>query len=463
MSSPVYLPAELVHAILLQVNDWDAEDNRLKRGFTTCSLICRHWATVIRLLLFLELTLRSAEDVSKLLEFLEHPNFLGRPLRDCIRMLNIVNNQQRKEAPWVHHILKLRGKFAFLNITVIPAHTSAPEMQLALTETNHLLTVPFAWLPKTLPTSRGFLRSLTLSNIRFPSIRVLVDAIARLRVGELTLDHISFVNQEIEVLRARRVRPTPEFYLTVSRCFPSAADDLACWSRIANLLFASQGYALLNDAAWELLDKHLPLLLSFIPEDFSLQHLSVKEIGSIDDARRGYTYELHSEDKVISALSIFVVKGQPDHAEIASARFLCPALDPAEMPSYFSGLEDTLLQLNGPSPPLTNVVCPTRDLATEVLELLRAGAIFPRLFSVQRKVYVEAPTRDGQGRCEFFAGQIVASFRPLAVDGERITLDKTQRVEWLLRRQSNGARMAYVRELLATSRAAGAAVDLGGQ
>ncbi|GJE95623.1 hypothetical protein PsYK624_118090 [Phanerochaete sordida] len=280
---PVYLPAELVHAVVLRLSDRDAEDNRLKRGLAACSLICRHWARIIRPLLFLEIALRSAGDVEQLLAFLGHPDFLGRPLRDCIRMLSIVEHEDHtpKAVPWLHHILRLHRHFRFINVSLTMADTvtvdaDQPEAQQTVS------TLPFAWLPKILPASVGFIHTLTLRGLRVPSLRMLVGCIARLRVSELTLEALTFAKHDVEAVRARRTRHSTEFYLAVSRCFADAADDVPRWVRIADMLFAGQGYARLGDAACALVDAHVPLLLSFAGETGQVEHLNVRSVGSLD-------------------------------------------------------------------------------------------------------------------------------------------------------------------------------------
>ncbi|GJE95622.1 hypothetical protein PsYK624_118080 [Phanerochaete sordida] len=167
----------------------------------------------------------------------------------------------------------------------------------------------------------------------------------------------------------------------------------------------------------------------------------------------GYEYNLLTDTALIARLAIFVHALRPACPEIRSLHFTCPTLAPAELPAYFSTLERTLLELNGISTPLLVITCPSKSLAADLLEYLRSGNLFPVLFGQRRSVHVAAGEPGAAVRREFTAANIVASFRPFAIEGERVTLDKAQRVEWLLRKQSDGSRKAYVRMLVLQARA----------
>ncbi|EKM52853.1 uncharacterized protein PHACADRAFT_149780 [Phanerochaete carnosa HHB-10118-sp] len=444
--SPIYLPGEVVHAILVRVKDRDAEDALLKHGLTSCSLICRHWAKVIRPILFFELNLKSADDISQLIEFLSQPDFLGHSLQNCIHILNIVGDRTPQSIPWVHQMLRLKGRFAFINITLVME--GIPEADLPQPEAKHISLLPFSWLPKTLPMSFGFLNALTLSGMRVPSIRALVDCVAHLRVGELTLENITFSKQEVEVFRFRRPRHfSPEFYLSISHCFQDT-DDLTRWFRISNFLFARQGYMMLNDVAWALVDKHIPLLLSLTRHQDQIKHMSVRSRGYSGDVEEGYEYSLHNQTEVVAELTVYTHRHRPAHPDIRYLRLTCPAISTADMPSCFDDFETALLDLNGTNVPLLTIICLDMDLVRDVIELLRMGSIFPHLFGRLRKVHIMARGRTRSVRRELTAAGIHSSFAPFTLDGERITLDKAQRVQWLLRKQSDGGKKAYLRELL---------------
>ena len=78
----IYLPSELVHAVLIRTEDF-GRNGLIKRGLASCSLTCKHWAVLIRPMLFMHLTLSSAEDVSRLVAFL-NADVLEPALSYCI-------------------------------------------------------------------------------------------------------------------------------------------------------------------------------------------------------------------------------------------------------------------------------------------------------------------------------------------------------------------------------------------
>ena len=104
------LPAEILHAILLRVHD-GGFDYSPKQGLAACSLVCRHWAALIRPMLFGRLTLRSAEDVAQLLAFLRAPAVFGQLLKSLVRAVYLEEDQARRNVPWGHQFLHRLGTY----------------------------------------------------------------------------------------------------------------------------------------------------------------------------------------------------------------------------------------------------------------------------------------------------------------------------------------------------------------
>ena len=143
-----YLPSELVHAILLRTQDKDSNHKPLKRGLTACSLTCRRWAALIRPMLFEELALRSGEDVSQLVAFMDAD--VQKPaLKDCIRSLTIVDDVGSERIPWSHQLMMLHTRLSFL-IEGWTVKDATPNLDAELL-LNHRSPLPFTILPRTLP------------------------------------------------------------------------------------------------------------------------------------------------------------------------------------------------------------------------------------------------------------------------------------------------------------------------
>lgn len=144
----IYIPSELVHAVLERM--WDCDDNgRIKRGLASCSLTCRYWAAIIRPLLFEELMIHSREEIRQLVAFMD-ADFLEPTLSKCIQFLNVIEDQASVGPPWSHQLIRLASRLPGLLIdswTVKGAPTfSNSQHRLARRS-----PLPFLVLPRTLP------------------------------------------------------------------------------------------------------------------------------------------------------------------------------------------------------------------------------------------------------------------------------------------------------------------------
>lgn len=151
------IPPELVYRILSLL----ATGYYSKEGLAACSQVCRYWARYLRPLLFKNITLRSLDDIVKILEFLD-ADVMEPPLAQCIGPGIYIRLRGSQPAPWVHHIPRLSRRLTskvFISLTEIGADTS----RNTRTQTH----LAFYSLPRALP--RTFfadvpLRHLTLKN-----------------------------------------------------------------------------------------------------------------------------------------------------------------------------------------------------------------------------------------------------------------------------------------------------------
>ena len=254
-----YLPDELVHAIVVRMRDRDKDYKPVKRGLTSCSLTCRHWASVIRPLLFGELIIRSAEDIEQLLALLNSPYTLHPYPRDCIRLLRVIDDRTSSSIPWSHQIFRLHRRIAHLYSVNLTIEKSGADDELPLGRDS---SRSFVIIPRTLPGSIMPLARLTLSHLRLPSVKTLANYVEHLRTTHIELDVVTFVKEDVPDIRHRRPHSYPKLSrLTVSHCFEDIA-GLLHWFNIANVLYACQGHLWVGDA---LAEKYIAILLSLSP------------------------------------------------------------------------------------------------------------------------------------------------------------------------------------------------------
>ena len=260
----IYLPSELVHAIVIRMRDHDKDNKPVKRGLASCSLTCRLWASLIRPLLFNELTIRSAdsEDVAQLLVFLDGPDTLDPYLRDCIRVLHAIDDRTPPSIPWSHQISRLHRRMPQIKAIYLTIENSGADDKLRPGRDS---TRPFAIIPRTLPGSITPLWGLTLSNLRLPSVKALANYVGHLHTPVIMLNAVAFVKEDVLDIRRRRPHPCSDFpSITVSHCFEDSA-GLQRWFKIANVLRACQGHLCVSDANLTLAEKYMAILLSLSP------------------------------------------------------------------------------------------------------------------------------------------------------------------------------------------------------
>jgi hypothetical protein len=203
------LPSELVGKILDQTV---AEHLRLpmadlKRGLSAYSLTCRHWAEVIRPILFNSITLRQPEDIMQLLDFLDSGVSVGPALSRCITSLTLHIRPSAIEAvgaePCLHHYCRLRKRLSALRSTEMSITDDDQSVTpFGRLKGRALLSMLSSSLPRTLPGAVFPVGILTLSGLRLRSVADLVHTVDSLRtVRHCSVTGLSFVED------ATRPRP----------------------------------------------------------------------------------------------------------------------------------------------------------------------------------------------------------------------------------------------------------------
>ena len=282
----------------------------------------------------------------------------------------------------------------------------------------------------------------------------------------IVLDNVTLtdaISPRFRLRRARRRRVLQD--VVVSHCLRDF-EAVRRWLNVANILFASQGYKRLDDAALALVESYLNLLLSPSGCHDKIQRLSVT-VGEIHctcfydslpwymkaqgnfaaPPRRTmyhFTITVQPGNTNIGTVSITVDHERPDEPYIEVIEYLCPAaMDRTSMVAYFESLETELTDLNGAHTPLLIITCRGRPTLDDVFKLLLDGSIFARYLRELRKV---SPRLDDP-RTDIWADELLSTPPSFALDDATVSLSTTQRVEWLLRDRYGGARQRYLRGL----------------
>lgn len=260
------LPEELLHAVLVRLDDREHRSERPpKRGLASCSLVCRHWARVIRPILFEHLTLSSAEDVSRLFAFLNARDFLSRPIRCCIEEVDLVEDRTLTSTPWGHHFFLMWCRQAPPGWVTWAINGAPADSQVQ--PTPRPSSLPSTLLPRALPMSAIYLNRVILSGLQVTSVRSLVNFVKFVQIGWLKLDNIAF-SEEVpgpqNIPRARsshRLTGQNDYYLLFQNCIRKPL-SLPFWVNLSNALFASQCCPPLDNDSELLVAKYLHLFAS---------------------------------------------------------------------------------------------------------------------------------------------------------------------------------------------------------
>ena len=271
----IRLPPELVHAILIQMRDRDEHRYPIKRGLASCSLTCRYWAPSIRPLLFEMLTLRSGEDVSQLVAFLDADS-LQPALNSCIHYLCMVEDQALAESSWSHQLIRLTRRLpeACILHWAVKGSSAASDSQHLLVR-NRMSPLPFAALPRTLPPSiLGRVFRLTLSGLSLRSLRDLARFLGnQMSCYGIELENVTFAEESVEEVQLHRA---PAFRSVLDSIRVShgllGRDAILYWMKTSRTLFSSQGHERLDNNILELVESYLHLLISRTGRQDQIQH-----------------------------------------------------------------------------------------------------------------------------------------------------------------------------------------------
>ncbi|EKM52860.1 uncharacterized protein PHACADRAFT_149790 [Phanerochaete carnosa HHB-10118-sp] len=234
-------------------------------------------------MLFGDLTLSNADDVSQLLAFLGARDFLGCALRTCILHLDLVEDRAPPGIPWSHHLLlRLSGQALLVNATWTIRNSPADD---ELQQARRPSSLP-SWclLPRTLPTSSIPLFHLTLSGLHIPSVRGLANFIKHLQVKQLQLEKITFLEANPGYVLHPRSSPRTsqsDFHVCILDCIKQST-DLPFWIKLAHTLLASQLRLPLDDDTETMIMKHLQLFASLhqCEENISTLAVNYMHLGS---------------------------------------------------------------------------------------------------------------------------------------------------------------------------------------
>ena len=224
----VDLPSELVHrnveqvvvSTLIEVSGKTID----KRGLAACGTTCRHWARLIRPVLFRRLSLRSSEDIQQPAEFLEDPVKEDMEIGGFIKVM-ILEQRTLAMPPWLHHVHILLRRLAHPRLELVLG-TSSSQINhgTLLCPVDAHDVPPLQILPRTFPYSSIQLRHILLYNLRLRSQTVLenlVDSLPILRTCECTV--VTFLSASESAERVRRRTRCHNFYrVSMSDCADSA-------------------------------------------------------------------------------------------------------------------------------------------------------------------------------------------------------------------------------------------------
>lgn len=247
------LPDELVDKILWDLDDWNLNPcTPSKRGLAACSQTCRHWAKSLRSVLWYCITLRSMEDTSQLLNFATTPDFLGRPLRSCVKYLHIVEDRSSSGLPWGHQIhLRL---LHVLNINTVDWKISGNSS-----------TTPLLPLPRTIPSRPLKITGLVLADLQLPCFDTVARFLDELHICYLKLENVTLSEEDLMATTAPRSflhRRPSHIRIRVIRS-AHVHSDLPSWLRLCHLLCVNRFQPILNSSVEALVVQHLQLLVSF--------------------------------------------------------------------------------------------------------------------------------------------------------------------------------------------------------
>ena len=259
-----HLPSELVHAILIQMRDDDENHLPIKRGLASCSQICRYWAAAIRPELFRDLTLRSGDDVSLLIAFLDADS-LQPALSGCIHSLDVVEDQASTGPPWSHQMVRLhrhlpRARIPGWVVKDAPAASDGQDPQAP----KSMSPLPFSTLPRALPRSTLFqITSLKLSGLSLRSLRGLASLVRnQILCEQLELDNVTFREETPDEIQLRRVASRSVLYMIEILHVRLDRDAILYWMKASRILFACRDHERLDTAILELVANYLHLLVS---------------------------------------------------------------------------------------------------------------------------------------------------------------------------------------------------------
>jgi hypothetical protein len=255
-------PSELVRAILDQVVARYPRPKTpvsgSKLGLSAYSLTCRHWAEVIRPVIFRKIQLRQPEDVVQLLEFLDSGASIGPPLCNCIEelALHVYPAAVVTAVPCLHHYYKLVKRLHALRHTSIimkddqPAITHGPSHHLEQgLQSRSLLNILSSSLPKTLPGTIFPVHKLVLFGLQLRTVGDLVCVVNSLpTIRSFTGERLTFTDNVTAPRRTIRRKTSMLQRVFVTGC---GDESLKSHLELCSMITNSRGHLGFSVDAWD--------------------------------------------------------------------------------------------------------------------------------------------------------------------------------------------------------------------
>ena len=259
------LPPEVVARIAHLCRACDERYNLDRSRLAACSLTCRYWSQLTRRDLLQVITLKSAADISQLLQYLDTPTRLTPSLRECIQYLYLVDHQPSpKSMPWLHHLVRLQSKLdPGVHVLIICTGNSSQSTPAPTNAVPHtVFALPSTTLPRTLPSSPFRLEYLTLRNIQLPSPAYLLRCISHLIVNKVKLEQVAFTDLSMRGVRIPPQRPCRrQVIVNVESDLVSDMDSFHSCLVLSHTILVAQGCPSLDEHTMSLVRDHIPVLL----------------------------------------------------------------------------------------------------------------------------------------------------------------------------------------------------------
>ncbi|GJE95625.1 hypothetical protein PsYK624_118110 [Phanerochaete sordida] len=435
------IPEEIIRIILGKLcNGYLGDCSEPKRGLASCSQTCRYWARLSRPVLFFCITLRSADDVGSLLEFLDAHDFLGCSIKDCLKFLHIEEDRTVSIVPWGHQVmLRLSHKVEALDISwKFKGASILPKQLLSLKHGR--ASLPISILPRTLPSpSSPPLERLILCNVQLPTVDVMAAMMRRTLIRDITFDNVTlpagYTASELSLQPLHR-----RYGIPICVTVRSSIEDIArlpSWIRLCDLFCTSREYPLVDTEFEALAAQYLERLVSLHSAQKKITQLTLDYFtaGRCQEPERHFQYTL-CDGPVEEPLRIAELQIERDTPQSIPPRFTdvvwrCPSTDDTQAFALVQQFEATVVEMASPTIPRTVLEGVDREFARAFVRGILEGNILGTFAAWPSLVTVDIAT-GGDTNLRMTLEEILAAPTHCggADEGDPLTLE--QRTEWVL-------------------------------